>query len=153
MEAMAIILPMVAGTIGAAGTIMEGNEARAGSKFEAAQLKAQADQEIGLAGEKAAEKAREAKLANSRNLAVAAASGAGAADPTVLQIMGDVEAQGIHNSLTEMFKGQTRRADLLSEANARKFAGKNAQTAGYLGAAGTLVEGISTGVGRMVKPK
>ena len=153
MEAAAIILPMVAGGIGAVGTIYEGNVAQQNANFEAKQLKEQANREVGLAGERAAKVARDAKLANSRNLAVAAASGAGAADPTVLKIMGDVEAQGVHNSLTEMYKGFSRKADLLTEANVRKIGGANAKTGSFIGAAGTLLDGVSTGLGRLPKLK
>lgn len=145
MEAMAVILPIVAGGMGAAGTLLEGGSAAANAKFEEQQLKIKADQEVGLAGAEAARVGRETKLANSRNLALAAASGGGAADPTVLQIMGDVEAEGVRNSLTEMYKGFSRKADLLTQANATRVSGKRARTGSYIGAAGTLLGGLAGG--------
>lgn len=148
MEAAAVILPIVAGGIGAVGTLYEGQVANQSAQFEARQLQEKAAQEEALAGQEAAAKRREARLANSRNLAVAAAGGGSAGDPTVIQLMGDVEAEGQMNALTEMYKGLTRKADLLTQASVTRTQGRNARTASYIGAAGTLFDGFSTAAGR-----
>ena len=67
--------------------------------------------------------------------------------------MGDVEAEGVRNSLTEMYKGFSRKADLLTQANSTLMAGKRARTGSYLGAAGTLLQGAAAGAGNYVRMK
>lgn len=153
MEAMAIILPMVAGGIGAAGSIYEGNYENQAAKTESAQMLQKGDQEVALAQQEASAKRREATLANSRNLAVAAGSGAGASDPTVIQVMADVENQGVFNSLTEMYKGFSRRDDLIAGARARRTEGKNAQTAGWIKGVGTIFDGAAGSASNYLKMK
>lgn len=131
-------LPIAATGLSAAGTIFEGAQQREAADFEAKQLKTQAGQEVAIAQRSAFEKKREAELANSRNLAVAAGSGAGASDPTVINIMADVENQGLYNALTEMYSGFSKRNDLIAEAKIRKAEGKAAFGNSLISAAGTV---------------
>lgn len=136
-------LPILSTGLSVAGTLFEGQAADDAAKYEADQMKAQGAQELALAQQEAAAKRKEATLANSRNLAVAAGSGAGAADPTVIEIMSDVETQGMFNSLTELYKGFSRRSDLIEQAKNRRQEGKTAKNSSYLEAAGTVFSDAS----------
>lgn len=153
MESLAIILPLVAGAAGGVGQLYQGSYEKGAANFEADQLEKRGEDEIAIAGANASKAAREAKLTNSRNLAVAAASGAGTADPGVIDIMADTEAQGVYNSLNEMYKGELARTDLLNEAKMRRKGGSFASTAGKIGAVGTIFSGAGNAAGNYIRMK
>ena len=60
---------------------------------------------------------RAGRFAASKALAIAAASGGGAGDPTVIKIIGDLNAQSEFEALSELFTGSSR-------ANALEFRGE-----------------------------
>lgn len=123
--AVANAAPLAAAGLSAGGTLFEGFQDNQNAKFMADQMEKKGDDELALASQEARAKRKEAELANSRNQAVAAGSGAGAGDPTVVEIMGDVEDQGLFNSLTEMYKGFGRKRDLVAEAKQTRKSGRN----------------------------
>lgn len=60
-------------------------------------------------GERAQEQQlQKTKMVQSRATALAAASGGGASDPTVLNLVGDIGAQGEYNAAMELYNGQSR---------------------------------------------
>ena len=131
-------------------------------EHQAAQARQSAGQERASAQRAASEKRRLGRLLSSRALAVAAASGAGAGDPTVEKILGDIGAEGEFRALTEMFIGEERargletRADLLTfEAqqerrggNVARSASSGLATAQLLGGAAKAFSATSGGGGR-----
>jgi hypothetical protein len=87
---------------------------------------------------------RRAQHVMSRARAVAGASGAGVSDPTVTNILTDIETQGEMNALNALFEGHTAaRANRQGAAMARNEA-RAAGTAGYFGAASTALSGGSS---------
>lgn len=134
--------PLIGAGIGAAGTIFQGVRANESAQMEAKQLKRQGEEELAVAQREANVKRREARIANSRNLAVAASSGAGASDPTVTQIMADTDAQGVYNALTEMYKGFQGRNEARMQAGVRKQEGRSALSGSLIDAAGTIFSGF-----------
>lgn len=136
------ILPLLGAGVSAVGSVVGGMQEQSMAEQQAKLMKKKGEEEFALAQAEARDKRREATLANSRNLAVAAASGAGASDPTVTEIMTDVEAQGTYNALTEMYKGELARKGLYQEASATKISGNNAMTSSIFEAAGTIYEGF-----------
>ena len=66
----------------------------AGAKIRAVQLEEKAGQERAISQRKAVNVRRQAKLAESRALALAAASGGGASDPTVMNIISGIAGEG-----------------------------------------------------------
>ena len=89
----------------------------------------QAEREAALASEQR----RQGRLLSSRALAVAAASGAGAGDPTVENIIGDIGAEGEFRALSEMFIGEERARGLEMEADLRIFEAGQERIAGLPG--------------------
>lgn len=148
------------------GSIIGGNqEARANrlaarnskraAKFEAAQLTQAAGQERASSQRVAIEERRRARLASSSAVARAAASGAGASDPTVLNIIGDLAAEGEYNALSALFSGEESARGLEMAAAGRLFEGKSeaqgyntaaksAKSYGYMNAGGHMLSGVAS---------
>jgi hypothetical protein len=134
---------LVSGTIlGAAGLSSAANSQRRSSNFEAAQMEQQAGQDRASAQRQAAEERRRARFAQSRALAVSAASG-GAADPGALNILGDLEAEGEYRALSALYEGEESARGLATGAAARRYEGASARRSGQLSvltAGSTLLE-------------
>lgn len=89
---------------------------------------AKASQATGQRG--AIEQSRQADLAISRAVAVAAGSGAGASDPTVAKLVGDIAGRGQYNALTSLYNGDSE-ADYYKNVEGANTYNANAQAAGY----------------------
>lgn len=149
---------LAAGTIlGAAGMVQQGKAAKAQGRalqqaadFEAAQRERIAGQERAAAQREAIIQRKEADLVASRGQAVAAASGAGALDPTIVDLLGDIEGEGEYRAALALYQGEERAIGQETAASARRFEGASARMAGNaaarssnLAAAGTLLRGAS----------
>jgi hypothetical protein len=89
----------------------------------------------------AMEKQREKRLVQSRAQAVAAASGGGALDPGVLDIMGGIEDQGNYNALVALYEGESSARNYESQANLTRWEGRQAQQASNMEAWGSRTQG------------
>lgn len=87
---------------------------------------------------------RKARNLMSRARAVAAASGAGASDPTVNTIMADIETQGEVNALNALYSGDVEAQGLRSGAAIARNEGRAYRTAGQLAGASTALDGTAT---------
>ncbi len=122
------------------GQVRQGNAARKAAKFEAKQMERDA-----LAAEAEGQAAasvsrREGRLLKSRGIAVAAGSGASVRDPTVINLLADVEAESEYNALSALYSGKSEATKLRMGARARRKEGKAAQLAGYINAASTIFD-------------
>lgn len=147
---------MVGGTIlQAAGQISQGNAADANAKAQQEQLEYQAKvreinagQERAAAQRRAIEERRQGDLASSRARAVAAAGGGDTFDPSVIDILGDLDAEGQYYSDIAMYEGEERARDLESgaalnrhEGQMARSAGKQAKKQSRFAAASTIMKG------------
>lgn len=139
MAEIAAVATILSTVVSAAGSIMSGNAANKAAKFEAAQMTQQAGQERAASQRQAIEQRRQAGLANSRVTAVAAASGAGATDASVLDIQGDNAATGEYNALSALYSGEEKARGLEMGAVAKRYEGANAAQAGKMQAVGTIL--------------
>ena len=92
-------------------------------------------------------------------------SGAGAADPTVLKLAGDIAGEGEVRALTALYEGEERARSVESGAAIRRYegeaavrAGRARKRSGEFGAYGTLLSGFGSladkyGEIRRPKPK
>lgn len=94
-------------------------------EFEAAQLEQNAGQQIAAAQRKALEERRRATLVASRALAVSAASGSGASDPTVEKIISDIAGEGAYRAGLQLYEGEDIASRLRSGAQASRFEGES----------------------------
>lgn len=135
----------IAGTLfSAIGSIGAGKAAKRSADAEAARLRRQAGQTRASAQREALEAKRSSRYAQSRALAVAASSGAGANDPTVQNIIADLAGEGEYGALTALYEGEERALGMEDTATATQREGRAKRTAGYLQGASTLLSGASS---------
>lgn len=141
------------GALSAVGTIMGGNAAaqagetaRGSQYFKATQEEQAAVESRAAAQRSALDKGRETTLLQSKLQARAAASGAGASDPGVINLAEGIAGRGEYESLMDMFRGENRARGLEDQAMASRMTGEAAAAEGrakrdasYLSAAGTLI--------------
>lgn len=104
---------LVAGGIGAAGTIAQGNAEYAAAKSEQIQLNRMASEELAAASREAEAKGREAKGLTSRVQAVAASSGGMATDNSILENIGNIAKTANVQTRDILRSGQVKADDLM----------------------------------------
>jgi hypothetical protein len=141
--------------MGQVGTIMEGigtvatavNQRSSGASeqtaanFQADQLDQLAGQERAASQRSAAEQLRKSRIMQSRALAVAAASGAGALDSNVLNVISGIAGEGDLASRTELYSGNDRASKLELSADTKRFEGAQRKRAGEIRAINTIATG------------
>jgi hypothetical protein len=138
---LAVFIPFI---IGAAGTLLQGKLAQKAAESEAGQLESIAGQTRAASQREMANRRRSARYAQSRALAVAAASGAGASDPTVSNLISELEGEGEYGALAAMYEGEERARSLEFGATTARRYGKAVMGASALSAGSTLLGGANS---------
>lgn len=125
----ATIAIVVATAVQASSTLQAGKAEQRAAEHQAAQARQQAGQERASSQRAAIEQRRQGRFLASKALARAAASGAGAGDPTVENILGNIGAEGEFRALNELFIGEERARGLETQADLKIFEGKEARRA------------------------
>lgn len=120
-----------------------GAAARVSAEYQAAQLNQNAGQSVAAAQRAAAEERHKSRLVQSRALAVAAASGAGASDPTTVNIISDIAAEGHYRGLMDMYAGEDKARLLRAQASGVRYTGAANERAGQISAEGSIIAGDS----------
>lgn len=144
MAQLAMVAMIAGSAMQAAGTLAAGNAAEAEGAFQAQQLDIKAKEEVAASQREAMQKRKETDLVLSRQQALAASSGLGALDPTILDLAGDVAEEGAYHESLIRYGGQERAAGLKLQGQAARFSGKNAQRGSRWAAAGTLASGVGS---------
>ncbi len=126
------------------GTILSANDQGASLTRQATQYDFQAGQVLASSQRDAMEQQRQAQLVQSRALAVAAASGAGASDPTVVADISNIAGEGEYRALTSLYEGKTKADSMYQQAAALRTDAGNVKKAGAIKAVGTLLTGGGT---------
>lgn len=135
----------LAGTAaGVAGSISAGNAAKAEGKFAAAQMEREAADARASSQREAYQERERNEMVQSRIRAVAANSGAGVINPTVLDLMGDTEQRSAFNVAAIQYGGKQKQASYLDNAAAARMKGNNAKRASLFDAATTAGSGAYT---------
>lgn len=135
----------VMGVMLAAG-VYQGTEARKAKNKEAQAYLDAAGRRMAAAQRDVAEEARKKKFMYGRAIAVSASSGAGVDTPTVVNLLGDLDAEGEYRMLSAMYMGQEEAAGLTYRADAARREGEAAFTAGIInGVTSALSVGSSMG--------
>lgn len=150
LPALALAGSAVSAGVGLYGASVQADAQREAGENEqrAREMQAQAEErqgnEVQAASQREAEqRAQKARVLLSRQQAVAAASGGGASDPTVLKLMGDTAAEGEYQSLSALYEGKAKAAGLEDDAALQRWRGRQARTAGYTNANATMLSGVS----------
>lgn len=109
---------------------IQGERARVAAEFAAWQAEEQAGNAIAIAQSHAREERRQAELVASRALAVAAASGAGVTDPTVVNIIARTKGEGAYRANVALYEGAARARQLRLDAAAGRVSGFDAEAEG-----------------------
>jgi hypothetical protein len=123
--------------------IAQGQAAQRAADYNAKMLERKAAEERAIAGRKAEERRTEMERVISKQVAGAAASGAGFG-PSLLDVIGDTAARGEYQAQGEMYSGEAAARDLKDRAKIARWEGDNAFK-------GSILEGISglaLGMGR-----
>jgi hypothetical protein len=123
---------------GAAGTIFSGIAANSAANYEAAQMEQKATEERAAATREAAQKRREGQLIQSRQQALAAASGAGAGTdaPTIIKLMTDTASFGDYSARSHLYGGESRARGLTDAARGRRASGQASLLGSFIGGFG-----------------
>lgn len=135
----------VGGTLlNAMGSIADGNAKDKLARYQAKQMRVNAGQQVAEGTVAAQEEKRKSALIASRAIAVAAASGAGALDPTVVKILQGIAGEGRLNAGMEMYNANENARGMLDNANATRYSGKVAKKEGQRAAVKSVLSGVSS---------
>jgi hypothetical protein len=109
-----------------------GDARNAAAQLEADVLEQQAGQTVAAAQRDMFDVQRAARLAESRALAVAAASGGGASAPTVLNVIGNIAKEGAYNGARALYAGEEQARLMRIQALEKRRLGQFDMTAGNL---------------------
>jgi hypothetical protein len=126
------------------GQKVAGKQQKAAAYSYAAGLDQQAGQAQAASQRTAIQRRREGNLVASRVRAVAAASGAGVTDPTIIGLGADIENQADYNVATALYEGNLRAHDLTDQANMARYGGRQAKKASQVLAQGTMLAGYGS---------
>lgn len=141
MAQFAAFIPYI---VAAAGTLLGGASEKGAARSQALQLEQNAGQDRASAQRAAIEQRRNARYMQSRVQALSAASGAGATDPTVVNLQDNIDAAGEYGALTAMYEGESAARGEEFAAQVARKTGKAAASASYLKAGSTLLAGASS---------
>lgn len=105
----------------------QGRAAQQGKYFAAKQMDIAAGQQQAVGQRSAAEEIKKAELLQSRALAVAGASGAGASDPTFNKILEDIATEGQLSAANQMYSGEEAARALRVGAKVARWEGDMAK--------------------------
>jgi hypothetical protein len=144
---LAAALPYVAAAstaLGVAGTIQQGSNQQKLLNYQAEQREEDAKATQAEAQRESLIERRKAKNLMSRARAVAGASGAGSSDPTVTNILTNIDTQGEVNALNALYSGDAVARGLRSGAAVARNEGRASRAASYMDAASTGLGGATS---------
>jgi len=129
-----------AGVLEAAAIYQRGRMSRAVGRMRKKAGIAAGKQAVAASQRHALSMTKNAELLASRAIAVAAAGGGGADDPTVNNIVADIDAEGAYRAAIAMYEGETQANKLRYEGELAEWEGDMAYGASKVAAAGTLIQ-------------
>ncbi|CNI61170.1 Uncharacterised protein [Yersinia massiliensis] len=135
-----VITQGLGSVLGGFGAINQGRQQQKQAYSEASQLDRQASNTRAQSQVQAMEDRRQARLAESRALAVGAASGAAADSTSFVKNISDMESQGELNALTSLWGGNQQGSQLNNQAAVRRAEGDAAKKAGTINAISSLLQ-------------
>lgn len=124
-----------AGNRQAASELIKARRAKEADDFAAAQYTQNAGEIIAASQRAANDETRQAKLVQSRAVALAAASGAGASDVSVVNLVSRIRGEGSYRAQTQLYQGESQARQMRMAAKAKSYEGLTAEEAGSLNAA------------------
>lgn len=117
-------------TQAASGASVAGKRERIAKEYEAKQFESRAGEEIAAAQQRGFEEKRRARLVASRAVALAAAGGGGATDPTIVNLLADIDGEGAYRAAVRVYQGDETARGLRERAAGARYEGELAEEAG-----------------------
>jgi hypothetical protein len=143
---------------GAVGSLENGTATEMAARYRAEQLRINAGQAMASAQREAITAEQQSKRVASRALALAAASGGGATDPTVVNLISGIAAEGAYRQAVALYQGQEQARAMENQARATEYEGEKAKAAGiknaiggFIGAGAASANGIARGQSLLAK--
>lgn len=127
--------------LGGFGEYQKGKLARSIGRMRRASKEKAATEVVASAQRSALEERRQARLLASRAVAVAAAGGGNVNDPTVMNLLEDIEAEGVYRAGVAMYEGESQADKLRYEGQLDEIEGEAAYNQGKLGMYGGFLSG------------
>lgn len=143
LAALGTAASAVGTVVGASAAEEQGKNADRAAQMQALALQREAREKEAAAQRRAITEQTKADLVLSRQQAVAAASGGGATDPTVLDIMGNTAQQGRYNADSALYEGAAAGQSLDEQAALTRYRGQQARRAGRINSMTTVLSGMS----------
>lgn len=143
-QAGSTVMSMLGKSRAADAMLEVGKRKQAMLDAQAAQLEINAGQQVAAGQRSAMEDQRQARLAQSRALAIAAASGGGASDPTIINLMAKLAGEGSYRSMVDIYQGQEKARTMNDQARMDRYSGQVAMTDAETAAQAKRAEMIPT---------
>jgi multidrug efflux pump subunit AcrA (membrane-fusion protein) len=137
------ILGAIGTGLSAVGAIAGGISQSNAQKAQAEAAERQAQEARAASQREAIQRSKEARLVLSRQQALASASGGGATDTTVLDLMGKAASQGAYNTASAIYEGEAQGRGLEDQAGIYRMQARQAKLAGFINAGSTILSGVS----------
>lgn len=137
---------LAAGAAVAGGHLYKAWQIKKNKQREAAALRDAKNRTMAATTREMAEEERNREYMHSRAIALAAASGAGVDDPTMVKLLGDLQAEGKYRVMSRLWSGQDDAEGLIFRAEAAQREANTAMTVGAINAV-TSVLSMSSGGG------
>jgi hypothetical protein len=121
-----------------------GERSKVAGEFNAIELERQAGIAISLGQRSALEEQRQADIAASRALAVAAASGGGVSDPTIVRLLSQTKGLGIYRASIALYEGEERARQFRVAALSERMGGSAAMEEGAARAGAYNLQALGT---------
>ena len=144
MHAMVPVMMAASTVFSAYGQHEQGKAEERAASYQAKILKRNAGQRIAQSQQEAFEVERQGRLQQSRALAVAASSGGGASDVSVVKHMANLAGENHYRKTVALYEGQRDASDMTMQANLTRWGGKMAKRAGNIGAVSTVMRGAGS---------
>lgn len=146
MAALAAPLMIASSAMSAIGSIAQGNAANAAAQANASALNKQSEAELRAAGAREEQQRRANRQFLGTQRAALAQAGIGV-DGSAYDIARQSAVNAELDALNIRYEGQLRAKGLRDQATITRFEGKQARTAGYLGAGAAILQGASNYAG------
>jgi hypothetical protein len=143
LSSVGTIVRLIGANKSANAAINVGQAQQTEANFEADQLNQNAGQVVAASQRTALDEQRRAELIASRGLALAAAGGGGASDPTVVKLLADITGEGSYRAATAIYQGEDRARQMNMAADAKRYSGAIMAAGGEDKAAAYRTAGIS----------
>lgn len=138
---------VVGAVVGAVGQHQQGQAADLAAKSEAMQRERNAKQTAAAGRRRAAEIRRQGRVRHGDARAAMAAMGGVADDVGALDQLDNLDAVSQYNALASIYESDVNADQQNYEANMARFEGRTARKAASMQAAGTVMQGVASGMG------